>query len=100
MFVPSAEALMNALKAKRSELDGNGRIEVPAKLLKLLLQIALAAAYFDEHEYLRRNPDVASAIEHGDVENARVHYVGFGYFEGRKGAGPEVDEAWYLQRYP
>ena len=91
---------MSALNANRSTLDGNGRVEVPAKFLKLLIQIALASADFDESGYLARNPDVARAIERGEIESARVHYIGFGYFEGRQGAGPEVDEKWYLQKYP
>ena len=100
MFVPSAESLLTALNASKSSLDGSGRIEVPAKLLKLLLQIALASTDFDEEDYLKKNPDVAKAIERGEIESARVHYIGFGYFEGRQGAGPEVDEKWYLQKYP
>jgi hypothetical protein len=100
MFIPSAEALMNALDASGAKLDGNERIEVPAKLLKLLLQIALAATDFDEEGYLKHNQDVAKAIGRREVENARVHYIGYGYFEGRHGAGPKVDEEWYLQKYP
>lgn len=100
MFVPSAESLTNALNASKSSLDGNGSMEVPAKFLKLLLQIALAASDFDEEGYLKKNPDVGKAIDRGEVESARVHYIGYGYFEGRQGAGPEVDEKWYLQNYP
>ncbi|MGY3614455.1 hypothetical protein [Bradyrhizobium sp. USDA 10063] len=100
MFVPSAASLMNALSTKQSALNGNGSIEIPTRLLKMLLQIALAAADFDEEEYLRRNPDVTRAIERGEVESAKVHYIGYGYFEGRQGGGPEVDEEWYLQKYP
>jgi hypothetical protein len=65
-----------------------------------LLQLALAAADFDEDHYLRENPDVARALEGGEIENAHVHYIGFGYFEGRQGGGPEVDEQWYMQKYP
>jgi hypothetical protein len=33
------------------------------------------------------------------VDDPRLHYVGFGYFEGRSGATPEVDEGWYLRTY-
>jgi hypothetical protein len=64
------------------------------------MQIALAATDFDEEKYLKANPDVAKAVARGEVENAHMHYIGFGYFEGRYGGGPEVDERWYLQRYP
>ncbi len=100
MYVPSAESLMAALKASRADINGDGTVEIPARLLKLLLQIALAATDFDEDEYLRQNPDVGDAIERGEIDNAKVHYIGYGYFEGRKGGGPEVDEKWYLQKYP
>jgi hypothetical protein len=100
MFVPSAESLLDKLNLDRVSLDGQGTIEIPASLLKLLLQIALAAAEFDEERYLRENPDVADAVARGDVESARMHYIGFGYFEGRHGGGPEVNEKWYLQTYP
>ncbi|WP_271504863.1 hypothetical protein [Bradyrhizobium sp. CCBAU 11357] len=91
---------MNALNINKSVLDGNGQVKVPARLLKLLLQVALAAAEFDEDSYLRENPDVAKAIGRGDVESAHLHYIGFGYFEGRRGGGPTVDDDWYLAKYP
>jgi hypothetical protein len=39
-------------------------------------------------------------VQDGSVESARLHYIGFGYFEGRLGATPEVDERWYLRSYP
>src|SRR5438876_252676 len=100
MYVPSADSLMAALNASRSDLNGNGRIEVPAPLLKLLLQIALATTEFDEQGYLSHNPDVAKAIARGEIESAHMHYIGYGYFEGRQGGGPAVDENWYLQKYP
>jgi hypothetical protein len=100
MYVPSADSLMAALNASRADLNGDGRIAVPAPLLKLLLQIALAAADFDEKRYLARNPDVAGAIARGEIESAHMHYLGYGYFEGRQGGGPVVDESWYLAKYP
>jgi hypothetical protein len=100
MFVPSIESLSNKLGLDRSLLDGDGGVKIPATLFKFLLQIALAAAEFDEESYLKENPDVANAVARGDVESAHMHFIGFGYFEGRQGSGPEVDEKWYLQRYP
>lgn len=100
MYVPSSESLMAALSASKADLNGTGRIEVPAKLLKLLLQIALATTEFDEQGYLQQNPDVGDAIKRGDVESAHMHYIGYGYFEGRQGGGPLVDESWYVQKYP
>jgi hypothetical protein len=100
MFVPPAVSLLNALGVDRSTFERGGLVEIPVSLLKLLLQIALAAADFDEEGYLRANPDVAKAIARGEVESAKLHHIVYGYFEGRQGAGPEVDEEWYLQAYP
>ncbi|WP_235884937.1 MULTISPECIES: hypothetical protein [Bradyrhizobium] len=100
MFVPSAESLMSALNLDKSALDGSGQVKVPAGLLKLLLQIAIAAAEFDEDSYLRENPDVAKAVSRREIESAHMHYIGFGYFEGRRGGGPAVDAEWYLGKYP
>jgi hypothetical protein len=100
MFVPSAESLLNVLKMDRTAFEKGGTVEIPVSLLKLLLQIALAAADFDEEAYLKENPDVAKAVGQGEVESAHLHYMGFGYFEGRQGGGPEVNEDWYLQKYP
>jgi hypothetical protein len=100
MFVPSIESLSNKLNFARSSLDEDGTVRVPAAMLKFLLQIALTAVEFDEGAYLKENPDVAEAVERGDIESAYLHYIGFGYFEGRSGGGPEVDEDWYLQKYP
>ncbi|MBO4221534.1 hypothetical protein [Bradyrhizobium neotropicale] len=100
MFVPSAVSMLNSLKIDYATFENGGRVEIPAGLFKLLLQIALASADFDEDGYLRENPDVAKALSSGEIESAHVHFIGFGYFEGRQGGGPEVDEDWYTQKYP
>ena len=100
MFVPSCESLLKALKIDRSALDGAGMVRVPGGLLKLLLQIALAATEFDEEGYLKENPDVGAAVARGNLESAHMHYIGYGYFEGRRGGGPDVDSHWYLEKYP
>ncbi len=38
---------------------------------------------FDESGYLRLNPDVAEAIKRGHVPSGYLHYVSYGYREGR-----------------
>lgn len=100
MFMPSVQSLMNALGKDKSVFDRNEAIRIPTSLLRLLLQVALATADFDEEAYLAENPDVADAIAKGKIESARLHYIGYGYFEGRKGAGPAIDAQWYLSKYP
>ena len=63
-----------------------------------MLQLLVAGGSFNEAGYLRENPDVAEAVEAGQIRTARLHYIGFGFFEGRSGATPDVDEAWYRRR--
>ena len=61
--------------------------------------MTVASSDFNETGYLRDNPDIAAAVKTGKVQDARLHYIGFGYFESWTGATPEVDEGWYLRTY-
>jgi hypothetical protein len=99
MYVPPFDSLLTAIGVTRAEFEDAAVVVVPTELLKLLLQVAVASGDFNEIGYIRDNPDIAGAVEAGKVEDARLHYVGFGYFESRSGATPEVDEAWYLRTY-
>jgi hypothetical protein len=99
MYVPPFDSLLKAIGLNIADFQNSVEVVVPTELLRLLLQVTVASSEFNEEDYLRDNPDVARAIKSGAVEDARLHYVGFGYFEGRSGATPEVDEAWYLRRY-
>ncbi len=56
------------------------------------------AAYLLEELYLRRNPDVASAVAGGHFPSGRAHYASFGMAEGRPACA--IDSAWYCQAYP
>lgn len=100
MYVPPYDAVLARIGTSRAELERAEEVTIPTQLLHFLMQIAVAHADFNEAGYLQQNPDVAAALQSGTIESARLHYVGFGYFEGRSGATPEVDEGWYLQAYP
>lgn len=100
MYVPPYDAVLASIGTTRPEMEGRTEVTIPAQLFRFLMQIAVAHADFNEAGYLEANPDVAAALDNGAIESARLHYVGFGYFEGRRGATPEVDEGWYLQTYP
>ena len=100
MYVPPFEALLRRLNTTKSGLENTEDVAVPVGLLKLLLQMANACADFDEEKYLSKNPDVRDAVKRGAIESGRLHYIGFGYFEGRGGGTALVDEAWYLRKYP
>jgi hypothetical protein len=69
-------------------------------LLKLLLQFAVARIDFDEDGYLGANPDVREAVRRGHVESGQMHYIGYGYFEGRRGGTVKIDERRYLGDNP
>ncbi len=53
----------------------------------------------DEQWYLRRYPDVASAIRNGRLNSGHEHYVQIGYLEHRMPYSIEVDSNWYLSQY-
>ena len=100
MYIPPYDALLSSIGTSRTELEGAAEVTIPMGLFRFLLQLAVANGDFNEAGYLKANPDVAEAVESGAVESARLHYIGYGYFEGRQGATPEVDERWYLRSYP
>ena len=100
MYVPPYEALVRSLGATPAAIASAKVVMIPGALLKLLLQMAVAHSDFDEERYLALNPDVNAAVERGEIESGHVHYVGFGYFEGRMGGMDDVDEDWYLRAYP
>ncbi len=100
MYVPPCDALLRSVGTSREAVEDAAEVSVPTGLFRFLVQLAIANGDFNEAGYLRANPDVAEAVRKGEVESARLHYIGFGYFEGRLGATPEVDERWYLRSYP
>jgi hypothetical protein len=65
-----------------------------------VIQSLLRSVEFDEAWYLSTYPDIAEAISEGRIENAKQHFIEFGYFEGRLPAQMVVDESWYLTAYP
>lgn len=100
MYVPPYDAVLGSIGTSRKALEGAAEVTIPEPLFRFLMQIAVAHSDFNEPGYLAANPDVADALKDGTIDSARLHYVGFGFFEGRTGATPEVDERWYLKAYP
>ena len=100
MYIPPYDVLLSSIGTSRAELEGAAEVTVPMGLFRFLLQLAVANGDFNEAGYLKANPDVAEAVQSGAVESARLHFIGYGYFEGRQGATPEVDERWYLRSNP
>ncbi|MEF2074016.1 hypothetical protein [Consotaella aegiceratis] len=48
-----------------------------------LLDQVIRASPFDEDFYLSAYPDVAAAVEQGEIETGFEHYKRFGFYEGR-----------------
>ena len=99
MYFPPLGAILNQIKCSREDFNSSKKIAVPAPLLRLLFQLAITNSDFNEEGYLNANVDVKQVIHDQSAVNPNMHYIGFGYFEGRTGATPDVDEAWYLKSY-
>jgi len=100
MYVPPFDSLLRSIGTNKESLETATEVTIPVGLLKLLLQLAVAHSDFDEPEYLRANPDVRQAVHRGDVESGQMHYIGYGYFEGRRGGAIRIDERQYLRDNP
>jgi glycosyltransferase involved in cell wall biosynthesis len=70
------------------------------ELFRLFLASAARVAEFDPAWYRSEYPDVAAAVDHGDMIDELEHFATFGYEEGRAPRRMAVDEAWYREVYP
>jgi hypothetical protein len=100
VYIPPFNAFLQNLNLSADDFNSAEQVTVPAELLRFMLQLLVVGGSFNETGYLRDNPDVAEAVKAGQIRTARLHYIGFGFFEGRSGATPDVDEAWYREMYP
>ncbi len=75
-------------------------VELQEAKLFALIRGLLESVEVDEAWYLKTNPDVAVAVEAGELNSARAHYIISGYFENRLPRPVVVDETWYLTEYP
>ena len=69
-------------------------------LFREILSVAISQLPFDDDFYLFMCEDIRAAYEGGGIANLRIHFVEQGYFEGRLGANPKVDEKFYNETYP
>lgn len=98
-YLPHIDLLLQALRVNRERLNSKSKIAIDAKLLRGLIQAAVARAPFSEEFYLQTYPDIAEAHAGGDIPDLHRHFVESGFFEGRFGAAPGVDEAFYTAYY-
>lgn len=92
--------LKKALQFHGDETKPDTPVTVSNRVLRMLIETALAAQPFEETAYLRANPDVARSVRDGACPSARKHYATLGYYEDRTPAKAGFDEEWYLDRYP
>jgi hypothetical protein len=99
-FLPHIDLMLHAMRINRERLNSRSKIAIDAKLLRLLIQSAVAHQPFDAEFYARTYPDIAEAVAGGKIPDLHRHFVETGFFEGRVGAPPPVDEPYYVGTYP
>jgi hypothetical protein len=99
MYIPHYDALLHAIGTSREKLKNATEVTIPVSLLKLLLQLSLTNSEINVAGYLAANRDIQDAVKKNHVPDPKSHYLKFGFFEGRRGAAPPVDEAWYRRNY-
>jgi hypothetical protein len=99
MYVPHYDAILHAIGSTREALEANPEIKIPVSLFRFLMKIVVSHGDFNLPGYLGANRDIQDAAKKGQVPDPGSHYVNFGFFEGRRGATPTVDEAWYRRNY-
>ena len=99
MYVPHFEAILKNIGISRQDFDEASSIKIPSALLRFLLQVVVAGGDFNKDGYLKANKDISDAVQNGSLANPQLHYIQFGFFEGRTGATPAVNEGWYKKAY-
>jgi len=93
-------ALLKSVISVSKQGNGASRVEMPLEAFGKIFELALRQVGFDEAGYLKRNPDVAAAIDKGEIKSAISHFARTGFFENRPMTPPAVDPAYYLKEYP
>jgi hypothetical protein len=91
----------SVIRGSFSMITSKGDVVATIKYEELIniIRNFLAAIDVDEEWYCRNYPDIAAAIQAGQISSAREHFVKDGYFEGRLPFAMSVDEDWYLKTY-
>jgi hypothetical protein len=98
-YFPHVDLLLQSLRISRDRLNGRSKVAIDAKLLRRLIERAVMHLPFDPEFYKTTYPDIAAAVAAGQITDLHRHFVETGFFEGRLGAMPEVDEAHYCSLY-
>jgi hypothetical protein len=72
-------------------VGASGPVSVDPRALLEVISRFIGQIDVDEEGYRREYPDVAQAIERGEILSARDHFLEFGYFEGRNPTPPAAE---------
>jgi hypothetical protein len=98
-YLPHIDLLLQAMRINRERLNSRSKIAIDAKLLRTLLQAIVVRLPFSAEFYESTYPDIGEAAASGKIPDLHRHYVETGFFEGRIGAPPPVDETYYTSLY-
>ncbi len=98
-YLPHIDVLLQSLRINRDRLNSKSKIAIDAKVLRVLLQALAAQLPFSEEFYRETYPDLADAVDSGQIPDLHSHFIEAGFFEGRFGAPPPVEDAYYSAAY-
>ncbi len=98
-YLPHIDLMLQAMRINRERLNSRSKIAIDAKLLRMLIQSVVAHLPFSADFYQRTYPDIAEAAAADNIPDLHRHYVETGFFEGRLGAPPPVDDVFYTSVY-
>jgi hypothetical protein len=94
MYIPPAVALNKALV-----MDDNREVVIISKKLFFVFFRAAFEEMFDARWYRATYPDVAAAVDKGEIGSELDHFIEGGYWEGRMPCSVAVNEEWYKLHY-
>ena len=94
-YLPHIDLLLQAMRINRDRLNSRSKIAIDARLLRTLIQAIIVHLPFSAEFYQATYPDIALAAAAGHIPDLHRHFVETGFFEGRAGAPPQVDEPFY-----
>jgi hypothetical protein len=98
--LPNGRVLLSGMTLTLERLRTGTKVAVPVPVLRALLSAAIAQLPFDEDFYLKTYPDINEAYSAGRIINLHDHFIEEGYFEGRLGTNPAVNDQFYRENYP
>lgn len=88
------------MRINRERLNGRGKVAIDARLLRRIIEAAVATLPFSAEFYRTTYPDIAAAEAAGHISDLHRHFAQTGYFEGRIGSPPPIDDEYYAATHP